>query len=876
MMRLSVDRPRHLPVTFVFLSVVAAVGMQLLQPQLWPVWTYALIGLAGTLSILFWLLWRWPSWVLLTGVAALVFGCTGWRASHYASSILPADLQGRDIVVQGQVTDLPQWLPDSVRFAFAVNSATLDGKPVALPNTLSLAWYLPRNDRDVGSQAAPANGHSPTDAVAPENDQAESNPEADRCALCVKPGERWRLVVRLKQPHGSRNPHGFDYELWLWEQGLGATGYVRANDGKTPPEKTGLAHPLDVRAWRDQARLQAREAVYRTLLPQQANVMQKAGRVVLANTDTEANATPAERAAGIVAALLMGDQRAITQPDWDIFRITGVSHLLSISGLHITLFAWLAGGLAGALWRQSARLRRPALCLWLATPLAAMWCGMALATAYAWFSGWGVPAQRTCTMLLTVALLRTWGMTWPWQATLATAAATVLLIDPWALLQPGFWLSFVAVGVLFATVPPARAASQWPQKLKQAIAGFLRAQLAIMLVLTPLSLLLFGRVSVIGFLANVLAVPLITFVVTPLVLLGTAWPASWHLASALLQMLMALLQQLAAIPWASYQVAIAPWWAGAAGIAGGMLLMLRLPWPWRLAGALSLLPALLWQAPRPAQGHFDLLAADVGQGSAVLVRTRTHSLLFDAGPQYSARSNAGERIVLPLLGALNEQPGWLLLSHQDNDHAGGAASLLQAHPQMQVLGSVETSHPLQQMRAIMPCTAEQTWQWDGVNFTVLHPPESGPASPSAQTNAMSCVLHVSNGQRSALLAGDTETAQERVIVDRQQATPGALQADLLVVGHHGSKTSTSAAWLTAVQPRWAVIQQGYRNRYHHPHPKVLQRLHEHGVAIRLSESCGAAWWRSDDGSLQCEREQNRRYWQHQPDLLQQTAVPDQR
>ena len=188
MVRLSVDRPRHLPVTFLSLSVVAAVGMQLLQPQLWPAWTYALIGLAGTLSILFWLLWRWPSWVLLTGVAALVFGSTGWRASHYASSILPADLQGRDIVVQGQVTDLPQWLPDSVRFAFAVNSATLDGKPVALPNTLSLAWYLPRNDRDVGSQAAPANGHPPTGAVEPENDQAEPTPDADRCALCVKPG----------------------------------------------------------------------------------------------------------------------------------------------------------------------------------------------------------------------------------------------------------------------------------------------------------------------------------------------------------------------------------------------------------------------------------------------------------------------------------------------------------------------------------------------------------------------------------------------------------------------------------------------------------------------------------------------------------------
>lgn len=870
MMRTPVDRPRYLPVTLLSVGIGLAVGVQLSQPRLWPIWTYALLCLAGLLFVLCSLLRRLPTWVLLAGAAALAFGSTGWRASHYASRLLPADLQGRDIVVQGQVMGLPQWLPVGVRFSFAVDNATLDGQPITLADALSLAWYLPRGDGAASAQATPA--------TAPEGEQAEATPDSDRCEPCVKPGERWRLNVRLKQPHGSRNPYGFDYELWLWEQGLGATGYVRTGAGKTPPEKTGQAHPLDVRVWRDRARLQAREAVYRTLLPQQADTLHQTALAPFASAEVAADAEAplAERAAGIVAALLMGDQRAITQPDWKVFRITGVSHLLSISGLHITLFAWLAGGLVGALWRQGARLRLPALCLWFPAPLAALWGGMALAAAYAWFSGWGIPAQRTCIMLLAVTLLRTAGLAWPWQAILATAAATVLLIDPWALLQPGFWLSFLAVGMLFATTPPDRTARQWHQKLKRALAGFLRTQLAIMLVLAPLSLLLFGQFSIVGLAANAVAVPLVTFIVTPLVLLGTAWPALWHLASALLQVLMALLQQLAAMPWASYQVAIAPWYAGAAGITGGLLLMLRLPWPWRLAGALGMLPALWWHAPRPAQGHFDLLAADVGQGSAILVRTRSHSLLFDAGPQYSVRSNAGERIVLPLLNALNERPGWLLLSHQDNDHTGGAASLLQAHPQMQVLGAVDASHPLQRLRAIMPCTAGQTWQWDGVIFSVLHPSENTPTIPPTRTNAMSCVLHISNGQRSALLAGDAEAAQERAIIDRQQATAGVLQADLLVVGHHGSKTSTSAAWLAAVQPRWAVIQQGYLNRYQHPHPTVLQRLHAHQVAVRLSESCGAAWWRSSDDRLQCEREQNRRYWQHQPANRQPDTASGQR
>lgn len=858
MMRTPVDRLQYLPMTLLSVGIGLAVGMQLSQPRLWPMWTYVLLCLAGLSFILCALLRRLPTWALLAGAAALAFESTGWRASHYASRILSADLQGRDIVVQGQIMGLPQWLPSGVRFSFAVDSATLDGQPVALPDTLSLAWYLPRDDAATAAHVNPA--------TAPKEEQAEVTSNSDRCTPCVKPGERWRLGVRLKQPHGSRNPYGFDYELWLWEQGLGATGYVRTGAGKTLSEKTGQAHPLDVRVWRDRARLQAREAVYRTLLPQQTDARFQTAHAPFAGAGVaaDAEAPSAERAAGIVAALLMGDQRAIAQPDWKVFRITGVSHLLSISGLHITLFAWLAGSMVSALWRQSARLRLP-VCLWLPAPLAALWGGMALATAYAWFSGWGVPAQRTCIMLLAVTLLRTGGMAWPWQAILAAAAAAVLLIDPWALLQPGFWLSFLAVGVLFATTPSGHTACcQWHQKLKRALTGFLRTQVAIMLVLAPLSLLLFGQFSLVGLAANAVAVPLITFIVTPLVLLGTAWPASWHLASALLQVLMALLQQLAALPWASYQVAIAPWWAGAAGITGGLLLMLRLPWPWRLAGVLGMLPALWWHAPRPAQGHFELLATDVGQGSAILVRTRTHSLLFDAGPQYSVRSNAGERIVLPLLDALNERPGWLLLSHQDNDHTGGTASLLQAHPQMQVLGAIDASHPLQHLRAIMPCTAGQTWQWDGVIFSVLHPPENDPANPQGHTNAMSCVLHISNGQRSALLAGDAEAAQERAIIDRQQAAAGVLRADLLVVGHHGSKTSTSAAWLAAVQPRWAVIQQGYLNRYQHPHPTVLQRLHAHQVAVRLSERCGAAWWRSSDNSLRCEREQNRRYWQHQP------------
>lgn len=308
MMRTPVDRPHYLPVTLLSMGIGLAVGMQLSQPQLWPMWTYALLCLAGLLLVLCSLLRRLPAWALLAGAATLAFGSTGWRASHYASRILPADLQGRDIVVQGQVMGLPQWLPDGVRFSFAVDNATLDGQPVALPDALSLAWYLPRGGAATVAQAAPA--------TAPGGEQAEATPDSDRCKPCVKPGERWRLGVRLKQPHGSRNPYGFDYELWLWEHVLGATGYVRTGAGKTSPEKTGQAHPLDVRVWRDRARLQAREAVYRALLPQQADTMHQTAHVPFASAEVaaDADAPLAERAAGIVAALLMGDSAPSPSP----------------------------------------------------------------------------------------------------------------------------------------------------------------------------------------------------------------------------------------------------------------------------------------------------------------------------------------------------------------------------------------------------------------------------------------------------------------------------------------------------------------------------------------------------------------------------------
>jgi competence protein ComEC len=530
---------------------------------------------------------------------------------------------------------------------------------------------------------------------------------------------------------------------------------------------------------------------------------------------------------------------------------------MSISGLHITLFAWIAAAAIGRAWRRS-----PRLCLVLPAPTAALAGGVLLAGAYALFSGWGVPAQRTVCMLATVALLRLSGRRWPWPQVWLLACAAVLLADPWALLQAGFWLSFVAVAVLFAT--DMGAAGACPEGARGRFHALLREQWVVTLALTPLTLLLFGQVSLVGLLANLLAIPWTTLVVTPLALLGVLWAPLWQAAAWCVQGLTGLLQWLASWPWAQLALPMAPLWAGVAAVAGGALLALRLPWALRLLGLPLLLPALWWQAPRPPAGQFELLAADVGQGQAVLVRTAGHALLYDAGPRYHQDSDAGERVLAPLLRALGERLDLLVLSHRDSDHTGGAAAVLGAQPRARLLGSIEAGHLLQALRPARPCVAGQGWSWDGVRFEVLHPPQdmlaAAPGARAPKTNALSCVLRITAaGGASALLAGDIERAQEQALV----AAAAPLAADVLLVPHHGSKTSSSDAFVDAVRPRLALVQAGYRNRFGHPAPEVAARYAQRGIALVQTPRCGAARWSSDQPqAVHCEREAARRYWHH--------------
>lgn len=267
---------------------------------------------------------------------------------------------------------------------------------------------------------------------------------------------------------------------------------------------------------------------------------------------------------------------------------------------------------------------------------------------------------------------------------------------------------------------------------------------------------------------------------------------------------------------------------------------------------------LLWQAPRPLEGQFELLAADIGQGTAVIVRTASHALVFDAGPRFSRESDAGHRVLVPLLRALDVTVDRLMLSHRDNDHVGGALAVLAMQAQAELVSSIENDHELQAVRKATRCVAGQRWRWDGVDFEVLHP-RADDYERVNKTNAMSCTLRISNGVQSALLAGDIEQAQEARLV----AEGMSLKTDVLLVPHHGSKSSSSAAFLDAVQPQIALVQAGYRNRFGHPAPPVLEHYAERHIRVIDTPHCGAATWQSaQPQDIKCQRVQGLRYWHH--------------
>lgn len=752
------------------------------------------------------------------------------------------DIEGQDLSLTGRVASLPVQSEMGVRFKFEVKAATHLAKQmsVQMPKRIDLNWY----DRDSGGLA-------------------DSKAWVD-----LKPGDTWQFNVRIKVPHGLRNPGGFDEELWLWEQGVMATGSVRSGHRDAAPQKISSSWLYPI--------AQARQIV-------RGQIAQH-----LAFVDG-----PIGFHAGVISALVMGDQGAISHSDWDLFRATGVAHLMSISGLHITLFAWLVSQVIGTLWRQSAALGSP-LCLSWPAPSASMAGGAFVATLYALFSGWGLPAQRTILMLWVIVFAKLLGLKWPGGYVWSLAFFVLVLWDPWALLQAGFWLSFVAVGALMLgnslqlhectkmrinnpelvhETELKRFRINMGKSIWEAFVVLAKEQWVVLLALTPLSVLFFGQISAVGVLANFIAIPWVTWVVTPLAMLGLAYAPFWQMAFWALKPLMSVLEYLASFPEGVLILPVPPVSIAIAAVCGGIVLLQTWPWAIRIWGVLWIAPAFFWQAPRPSEGQFDLWFADVGQGNAVIVRTAHHALLYDAGPQYSESADAGQRVLVPFISRLGLQLDRLILSHRDADHTGGAAAVLKAQPQADLWSSLEDGHPLSKLRPVQSCLAGQQWIWDGVRFEILHPTLDEYAL-NRSPNSLSCVLRVDANQSaidpnghhegieisaSALLVGDIEAPEEIELLNRAKIQP----IDILLVPHHGSKTSSTPSFIATSKPRWAVVQAGYRNRYGHPALQVVQRYEDSGVGWVSTPHCGAAYWQSaQPQKLECERELHKRYWHY--------------
>nr|WP_284504810.1 ComEC/Rec2 family competence protein [Caballeronia sp. INDeC2] len=770
------------------------------------------------------------------GACVLGFASAAMRAEVRLREQLPAAYEQRDIELTGFVRGLPEQQADGTRLLFEVeaNSAGLHD----FPRIVRLLWMSP-----------------------------------DRATL--RAGERWTLTARLKRAHANANFGLRDAEATLLEHGIRATGSVSA--ARAPRRLTPDA--AGPRLMIDRLRARARDRI--------ESVLGQAPH------------------RGIIVALAVGAQDAVSDADWAVMRATGTSHLVAISGLHIGFVAGLAALVCGFVWKR-LRLRGVPAPLIAAAPKVAAAGAAVFAACYAALAGFNVPAQRTLLMLLIFAVAFLWGRRPASSLVLSWALAIVLISDPWAVTSPGFWLSFCAVAaILHAIASAGRAESraqaeehddidQWDRvdpsevgqrpahsakwtlrpdiarlhgRIRRHIASSMRVQYAVTIALAPLTVYWFSQIPLLGPLANAFAIPWISVLVTPATLAGLMLPAPLdapmlHAAHAALSVLCDGLARLAeTVPSPLWVLPKPDAFALAAACIGVAWALAPRGWPLRFAAPLTWLPLLAPAAHPAPEGAFRVTALDIGQGSALVVETARHTLLFDAGPGPES-THAGERIVAPYLQAAGVRTlDALVISHSDSDHAGGAPAVMQSIAVRQLLASLPATDALwSNARArgaqTLRCAAGQRWTWDGVEFRVLWP-EPGPLS--GKPNHQSCVLKVTNAAgRAALFTADIEADVERALIARE---PAALRADVLIAPHHGSRTSSTEPFLDSVGPSAAIFQVGYRNRFHHPNPTVFARYGLREIALSRSDDDGAA--RIDIGAdivLERYRQTHARYW----------------
>lgn len=717
---------------------------------------------------------RIPGFVLLGCIWAM------FRAGIILSDELGVDLEGRTLIAEGRVISLPEHRDKGIRFEFKIDKLlSEDGQSHAGLGKVRLAWY--------------------------------------EGAANIIPGQIWRLTVRLKRPYGFMNPGGFDYEDWLFQRRIRATGYVV---NKPVNSYTGLTEGQTI----NRMRYFLREGINNNL--------------------------DRSTYAGLIAGLSIGDRSQIDKATNDTMIRTGTNHLLSISGLHISLVAGLFYFFALRFWSFGGILP-----LYVAAPRVAILSAIIAATGYAVLAGLSIPTQRSLIMVTVVMLGLFSHRRYPISQILCAALILVLLIDPFATLDAGFWLSFSAIAIIaYGMSCRVDVDNLWWR--------WGRTQYVVAIGLMPMLLLLFGQYSLTSFLANLVAIPWVSFIVTPLALAGTVLvnlvePAGrlcLQLADGALHLIWPFLEWLAYMDNAVWQHASPPLWVLAASVIGVAILLLPAGLPARWIGIIWMLPLIFPLKQRPAENEIWFTLLDVGQGLAAVVQTHEHTLVYDTGARFSAHFNAGSAVLTPYLRQTQvDHIDKLIISHGDNDHIGGAEAVLAAYPHTPILSSVPERFDHQAAEA---CYAGQSWHWDGVSFQILHPS----STDKYADNNQSCVLKVSVGEYAVLLTGDIEKPAENRLVKKYN--DGQLSARILVAPHHGSKTSSSQAFIDAVNPQLVLFPAGYRNQYKHPNQAIIERYESKGISMYDTARHGAVIIKINQAgvSVVSYRQTARRFW----------------
>jgi len=642
----------------------------------------------------------------------------------------------------------------------------------------------------------------------------------------LQAGESWRLRIKLKRPYGVSNPGGFDYERHLYRQGISATGYVRRDD--------------------------VNKKIYSVNQRQSINADVTALRQTISNALREKLQVMPH--GGLIEALAIGSRDKITSTEWDVLTRTGTIHLVAISGLHIGLVAGLVFFIVRFFVSRNIFLLR-----YLPAQVAAAACAIIAAFLYAMLANFSIPTQRAFLMVCVVMVSLIQRRVIRSSDILALSMLLILILDPMSALDIGFWLSFGAVAIIIFSVTGRL-------KPHHSIINWGRIQFVIAIGMLPMALLFFQKISISAPFANLVAVPLVSFITVPTTLLGTvSLGLSQTLSSLLLYIateslviLWMFLEWLNMKPWSVFETHAPVMWTLIPATLGVIWLLMPCGFPLRWLALILFLPMLLITQPRPKMGELRLSLIDVGQGLSVLIQTRHHSLVYDTGPRYSDSFDAGKNIIVPFLksqGVL--APDMLIVSHGDNDHSGGATSILD-QLDIEYVYTGANQKRWQHDNAI-PCYAGQSWQWDGIDFEMLHPA----SEKIVGGNNQSCVLQVRIGEYAILLPGDIEIETENVLVSNLK---DQLQSDVLIAPHHGSKTSSSPAFIEAVAPKLVLIANGYRNRYRFPHASVTHRYTYLGAVYAETAKRGAISINITETGLSKPifwRNKIRRYWHTQ-------------